>query len=331
LNQMMGIERLSAQSTSSSREDRTRVGMGPPRRSVFRRIVSEPLVQFLCIGAILFGVYRLVGPAQDTGESVRTITVTSDDLRQLTVAWLAQGRPAPTPQQLRGLVDQKVALEILSREAVALGLDKGDEVIRRRLAQKMEFLFEDVAAMKEPTTAELRSWYAENTHRFLLPARISFQHLYFAADRHGMAPEEAAKKKLASLVDPPANGAPSQGAEPDTFMMQDAYEDRTEEQLTRDFGPNFAKAIFGLQPGSWGGPIQSGYGWHVVHVDSVVASSAPDFEEVEARVKEALLEQQNKALKQKAFAQMRARYEVVSPPIDENVIKSLAPGSSGSP
>jgi peptidyl-prolyl cis-trans isomerase C len=329
VNQMLRMDGKTLQRSDPEKNDGARIGARGA--NIFRRLVSEPLVQFVCIGAVLFGAYRWLGPSQDAGESAKTVIVTRDDLRQLTVAWLAQGRPTPSPQQLRGLVDQKVALEILSREATALGLDKGDEVIRRRLAQKMEFLFEDVAAMREPANAELRSWYAENSQRFTLPARISFRHLYYAADRRGAPSEEAAKLKLASLVGGPADDSDTKIAEPDTFMMQDAYEDRTEEQLTRDFGPDFAKAIFKIQAGSWGGPIQSGYGWHVVHVDGMVPSSAPTFEEVEMKVKDAFLEQQNKVLKQKAFAQMRARYEVIAPPIDESLIRSLAPNAPDSP
>jgi peptidyl-prolyl cis-trans isomerase C len=96
-------------------------------------------------------------------------------------------------------------------------------------------------------------------------------------------------------------------------MLQDAYEDKTQDQIAREFGPDFAHAIFDLQPRSWTGPIQSGYGWHVIRIDSLVPSVAPAFEEVAPQVKDAWLDQQRKALKAKALDEMRARYKVVSP------------------
>jgi len=82
-------------------------------------------------------------------------------------------------------VEQKVRSEVLYREALALGLDKNDEIVKRRMAQKMQFLAEDVAAAQEPTTADLKAWYSTQTDKFAMPKRVSFRHLYFSPDRRG--------------------------------------------------------------------------------------------------------------------------------------------------
>src|ERR1700746_2704759 len=164
-----------------------------PLVRVLRRGLREPLLHFLLAGALIFAVYDLLNPpANGTSQADRMIVLTKDDLRQLVIGWLAQGREAPTVDEMRALVDQKVREQILAREAVGLGLDKDDEIIRRRLAQKMDFLAADIAALQEPSDAELRAWFAQNTPPFAWPPRASFRHLYFSFDRGPGARDEAA-------------------------------------------------------------------------------------------------------------------------------------------
>jgi parvulin-like peptidyl-prolyl isomerase len=205
-------------------------------------------------------------------------------------------------------------MEILVREAKDLGLDKDDEVIKRRLAQKMDFLFEDVAKVQDPTEAELRAWYTQNSERFAEPPRIAFHHLYFALD-HGGSEEQAVAAK-ARVAGHPPDEAVVKIAAADLFMFQDVYTDATPEQVAKEFGPGFAKAIFALSKGSWQGPVSSGYGWHLVFVDSLVPGSVPRFDEVEPKVKTAWLDDHARELKRGAFEALRARYTVVTPPLD---------------
>jgi hypothetical protein len=146
-------------------------------------LLREPLLHFLLVGTLIFAVYALLNPAANRTDQTNHIVLTKDDLRQLAVHWLAQGRAPPTADEMRALVEQKVSEEILFREAVALGLDKDDEIIKRRLAQKMDFLAADVVAFQDPSDAELRAWFAQNASRFALPPRASFRHLYFSSDR----------------------------------------------------------------------------------------------------------------------------------------------------
>jgi peptidyl-prolyl cis-trans isomerase C len=286
---------------------------GPKPPSLVRRWLREPLVHFLFAGALIFAIYQLLNPAANRTDRTNQIALTKDDLRQLAVHWLAQGRPLPTADQMHALIEQRVSEEILFREAVALGLDKDDEIIKRRLAQKMDFLAADLAALQDPSDAELRAWFTENSGRFALPPRASFRHLYFSFDRPGARNRAAAI--LDKVSDKPAN-VPEVATVADPFMFQDYYAERAPDQIAKEFGPDFAKAVFQLKPGAWQGPIESGYGWHLVFVDAIEPGRVPTFEEVEADVKSAWLNQKQREIKRIAFEAMRARYTVVVPPIE---------------
>jgi hypothetical protein len=269
-------------------------------------------MQFLLIGMALFLGYQALHPNPEGGAPSTRIELTDDDLRQISVAWLAQGRPAPTPEQMRSLVDMRVREEILYREALALGLDKGDTIVKRRLAQKMEFLFEDVSALRQPTREELRAWFEKNSERFALPPRASFRHLYFSPDRRGARAPEDAARALDTLRGQPAS-AQEATALADPFMFHDYYGDRSFEEMAKLFGPRFAQTLLQRQPGSWQGPIESGYGWHLVWVDSLTPSRVPAFEEVETEARTEWIADQRAETRRRAYEAMRARYEIVLP------------------
>ena len=143
---------------------------------------------------LLFAAYRMLHPELSGTTELNRIEVTADDLRQLEVAWTAQWHRPPTPDEMRGLVEGRVREEILYREALALGLDQGDTIVKRRLAQKMEFLADDVSALRDPTADELRAWYARNSERFAEPGRRSFRHVYFS---HGSSRRPGARGRHA--------------------------------------------------------------------------------------------------------------------------------------
>ena len=278
--------------------------------SIVLRLVREPLLQFLALGLLLFIGYQTLH--RTDGPHPGRIELTPDDLRQIALAWVAQGRPTPTPEEMHALVDARVREEILYREGLALGLDKDDTIVRRRMAQKMEFLFEDVAALREPTADELRGWFDENAERFPLPARATFRHLYFSPDRRGAHARGDAARALEKLAGKPMD-APDAKALADPFMFQDYYGDRVPDEVAKTFGPGFARALFRVAPGAWAGPIESGYGWHLVWVDTLTPVRVPALEEVKSDVKTAWTEERRAEVRQKAFAAMRARYEVVLP------------------
>ena len=286
-----------------------------------RRWLREPVVQFLAIGALLFAGNEVLQPNVDAGAPGSRIVLTDDDLRQLAAAWFAQGRTAPTQEQMRSLVDMRIREEILYREALALGLDRGDTIVKRRLAQKMEFLFEDVSALRQPTPEELKGWFERNADRFAVPPRASFRHLYFSPDRRGARAREDAAQALGALRGKPAGGRDG-SALADPFMFQDHYPDRSFEELAKLFGPRFAEALLRQPPGAWQGPIESGYGWHLVWVDSIAPRRVPAFEEVEGEVRAEWLADQRGETRRLAYEAMRSRYEVVLPASAERAVSA---------
>jgi hypothetical protein len=268
------------------------------------------------MGLALFVGYHTLHQETNRSNPSERIVLTEDDLLQLRAGWIGQGRPSPTPEDMRRLIEGKVREEILYREALALGLDKGDTIVKRRLAQKMEFLAEDLGSLDEPKADELKTWFEKNRERFTLPPRISFRHLYFSPDQHGERVKEAAESARRRLAGKTAD-SPVPATLADPFMFQDYYGDRTPEQVAKVFGTTFAESLFQLAPGSWHGPIESGLGWHVVWVESRISPRTPPFEEIELDIKSGWIEEQRTESKRRVFDTMKARYEVVLPNTSE--------------
>jgi peptidyl-prolyl cis-trans isomerase C len=277
-----------------------------------KRLLREPLIHFLLIGAALFAAYRYLQPARSAALSSKEIQLSVDELSQLAVLFQSQWRRDPTTEEFGRLVEQKVQSEVLYREALALGLDKNDEIVKRRMAQKMQFLAEDVAAAREPTTEELKTWYAKNTDKFAMPKRVSFRHLYFSPDRRSNHARDDAAKALGQLAGKPVDAKLDESFS-DPFMFQQYYRDRAPDYLGKEFGPQFAQAVAKLPTGSWQGPIESGFGWHLVFVDTAIPGRVPEFEEIEADVKTAWLGEQKTLAWDKAYKEMRAKYTLLVP------------------
>jgi peptidyl-prolyl cis-trans isomerase C len=290
-----------------------------------KRVLREPLLHFLFLGVALFGIYAWMHRGRGGVESSKQIALTLDDLQLMESYFESQWHRPPTPAEFQAMVEDKVREEVLYREGLAMGLDKDDTVVKRRMAQKMQFLAEDVAAAHEPSPTELKAWFEKNRSKFALPSRYSFRHLYFSPDKRGKNAREDAASVLAKIAGQPEDSrfAVSSG---DSFMFQDYYGDRTPEAIAKEFGPPFAVAIEKLKPGSWQGPIESGYGWHLVFVDTVIPGRIPALEEIESDVKTAWLNEQKATAWQKAYAEMRARYTVLLPAApDKDALRNQAP------
>jgi hypothetical protein len=284
--------------------------LAPPSR--LQRWLREPLLHFLAAGLTLFVAGHLLDSDRRASDQLSRIELTEDDLRRLDVVWTAQwGRP-PSPDERRNLVEDRIREEVLYREALALGLDRGDTIVKRRLAQKIQFLAEDVSGLRDPSDAELRAWFAQNGAPFALPGRMSFRHLYFSFDKRGDQAREAARRALETLRGQPS-AAVAGASLGDPFMFPDSYGERTAEDVARVFGTAFTEALFQLAPGAWQGPIESGFGWHLVRVESVAAGRVPPFEEVEPAVRAAWIDAQRVESRRRAYDAMRARYQVVLP------------------
>lgn len=305
------------------------------RRSFLPRLkvwLREPLLHFLLLGVALFAVYSYTQRGRGGFESSRQIVLTLDELRQMDMNFQLQWRRQPTPQEFSSMVEDKVREEVLYREGLAMGLDKDDTIVKRRMAQKMQFLAEDVAAAHEPSTTELEAWYQTHNDKFALPSRVSFRHLYFSPDHRGQGAHDAAVKAMGRIAGQPEDSKLAASIA-DRFMFQDYYRDRTSEELAKEFGPQFAVSVVKLKPGSWQGPVESGYGWHLVFVDTVIPGRIPAFEEVEPDVKTAWLAEQKTQAWRKAYEEIRAKYTVYlpAPSAKETVGAPVPPPQTGVP
>lgn len=310
---------------SESAEPKTAPPATKDRRSegLWRRLLGEPLVHFFAAGAVVFGAYWLFDNEPVAAVDGRRIEISANDVRQIAIAWLAQGRLPLTRYQLQSLIDQKVVEEVLFREGLALGLDRNDEIIKRRVVQKMDFLAADVAAMQEPDKAELVAWFSGNSDRFAIPPRASFRHLYFSPDNRGGAARGDAVAALDAISGKAAD-SPEVAAVADPFMLRTYYSNSTPDLMLKEFGPAFAAELFKLDPGGWRGPIQSGYGWHLVWIDAMEPGRVPTFEEVEAHVRSAWHDARYQKIKRSALEEMRARYTVDVVPLDAVDLRDLS-------
>src|SRR5713101_6652037 len=161
-------------------------------RSLLKRLLREPLLHFVLIGIALFAIYRALHSNADGSSDSKKIVLTTNDLDQMSLMWQAQRRFSPSEEQIQKLLENRVHEEVLYREALALGLDKNDTIVKRRMAQKMDFLAEDLSDLREPSHEELKTWFAKNSERFTVPGRASFRHLYFSFDKHGKQTAEVA-------------------------------------------------------------------------------------------------------------------------------------------
>lgn len=271
------------------------------------RLVREPLLHFLVLGACLFVLFYQVTDPVDTAAPNR-IVITKADVDRLTTQWQRQWRRPPTDRELEGLVDAYIREEILYREALALGLDKDDVIVRRRLGQKLEFLFKDLAEQSDPGEGELERFLAENPDRYTLPGRLSFTHVYFNRDKRGAGTEKDAEKTLDLLtsgtedVDPTSLG--------DRFLYQYRFDDQSAPQVARIFGSTFSERIAALDVGEWRGPIVSGYGIHLVRIGERTEPRQPALSEVRDKVRWDVIAERRKEIDSAFYDELRQRYEV---------------------
>lgn len=279
-----------------------------------RRILSEPLLHFLVLGALLFGLSSWLGKGggPTAGPDRQQVRLTANDLQWLVESWSKRWLRQPSPDELRGLVTDHLREELLSREGRALGLDRNDTYIRRRLAQKAEFLIQDASDAAEPTEADLTAFHAAHPALFSEGPWRSFRQVYFTTAHHEQA--------VAALV------ALQGGADPNTvgdrLSLETAYADAEPTEVAKLFGERFADALFTLSAGSWHGPIASGYGLHLVQVQSVRAGQVRPFASVRAQVRERWFDRQRCQAQERYFTELMKRYEIVA---DETVRPLIGP------
>ena len=270
-----------------------------------KKILHEPLAHFFLAGVFIFILYSLLEP--DAGNAEHII-VDKAVIERLKAGWSRQSGRLPTPPELDGMLAEYLSEELFYREARSLGLEQDDPVIRRRLAQKMDLLAESAAQQVQPADAELLEWYEAHPHLYRTDPRLGFRHIYFSHDRRDSSAEQDAAVLLTRLGGSDKNaGKPAQG---DSFMLPHEFIEIGRSQLGRLFGEEFAAALFELEPGSWQGPVRSGYGYHLVYPFDRKDSEPIPFAENRTRVMQDWQRDRYRQAKRELLEELKSRYEI---------------------
>lgn len=273
-----------------------------------RRLLREPLLHFLLLGGLLFLAHSLLNPG-GTSDDYRRIVVDEDARERLAQAFMLQWRRPPDSAELAALVDEHVREEVLYREAMRLGLDLDDAVIRRRLAQKMEALaMINLGPISAPGEEELRRHFADRSATFATAPERSFSHVYLDPGVRGPGIREDAGTLLRELR---AGGGIAPAGLGDTAPVARSFEGLTQREAARVLGRHFAEQLFALPLRSWQGPVESGYGLHLVFVSESTTPAVPDFEEVRDDLTREYLEDRHRALRSAMLDELKGSYEVV--------------------
>ncbi|KKK65306.1 hypothetical protein LCGC14_2975480 [marine sediment metagenome] len=269
-----------------------------------KKFYKEPLLHFLIIGALIFVLFSIVNKDEDI-VSGNKIVVSSAEIERLSDNWSKKWNRPPTETELKGLVDSYIKEEVYYREALALGLDQNDTILRRRLMQKMEFLSNDLADLSTPDETALNKYFLDNQEKYELPAQVSFTHIYFSLDKRGAKAFEDAKSVLSGLN---PLSAPEKG---DSFMMEYDFVQETPFEVERLFGKRFAEKLFTLETNTWLGPIESGYGLHLVRIVEKIDSRMPELASVIDKVRTDFMFEQRQKMNKEIYERFKERYEIV--------------------
>jgi len=273
------------------------------------KLLREPLLHFMFIGAAIYLLYGVFAePVPD--ETDKTIVVSAGEIEWMQSSWQKRWNRLPTDKEMDGLIQQYIKETVLYREALTMGLNQHDQVIRRRLAQKLEFLAKDLVALTPPTEEELQAYFAEHQDRYQEPPRYTFTQVFIDPDKRGDATLADAETIKATLI-AKGDAIEDVGALGDDFMLQNYYPEKDPIEIQKNFGSGFTESLIDLSPGQWHGPVLSGYGVHLVYVSNVSEPPAPVFAEVRERVVQEWKTDRGEELNEKFYANLRDSYTVV--------------------
>ena len=267
-----------------------------------KKLIREPLLHFLLIGAALFVVYE---QNREPGrEAPNRIVISSAQTEQLAAnferTWM---RPA-TEAELTDLIESYVRDEVFYREALAMGLDQSDPVVRQRMRSKLEFILEDLSSA-DVADEVLLAYLQEHPDKFRSPLQISFQQVYLSTDGRTdvVAEANAVLAKLNEGAAPESLGDPT--------LVPHAFTLATQSEIERSLGENFGVEVVELLPSdNWVGPVFSAFGGHLLRVSERVDARLPDLSEIRALVEREYLVERRAEIKELAYAKLREGYDV---------------------
>ncbi len=285
-----------------------------------RSFLKEPLFHFLLIGIALFVLYAIVNQ-EPADESSQQVTVSEGRITQLANIFAKTWQRPPTRKELQGLIDDFVLEEIYYRQAMALGINHNDTVVRRRLRQKLEFMTDEMTALLRPTDADLNQYLTEHPDSFRLPAVYTFEQIWFNPEKHE-DPETYMREQLEILL-------AGDGPVGDPSLLQSTFELVPRQNVDAQFGMGFSVKLDQLEPGQWQGPLASGLGLHLVRIESRTEDRVPDLEQIRSVVEREWRNWKRLQVKQETQDRLLAEYEVIVEWPSESGHSELSPFSNG--
>jgi hypothetical protein len=271
-----------------------------------RALLREPLIHFLLIGATLFLVFGVFD--DPAGPQSSRIVITNGQIEFLKARFAKTWQRQPTENELKELLNGHVREEILYREAMALGLDKDDSVVRRRMTQKLEFMGDDIAGITVPTDEDLRKYMEEHPENFRIEPRVAFRQIYIDVVKWGISADDEADRLLALLSD--TESKPDPDTLGDRLMIPGAYNLLPVSEIAKIFGEPFSLELVKSKEGQWTGPIQSGYGLHLVLITEKVAGRLPELAEVREAVEWEWSSAHKKNVRENIYKKLREKYTI---------------------
>lgn len=272
---------------------------------LMRNLLREPLLHFLLLGVLIFAVFKFV--SSETSQPGK-ILITQGRIESLETAFSRTWRRSPTASELEGLIRDYIREEVFAREAIALGLDKDDTIIRRRLRQKLEFISEDVTAHAEPTDEQLSAYLKAHADAFRGDRRFTFRQVYLNPQQRGTNLRREASQLLAQLRR--SGGQTDISALGDSLLLENEFEGIAAAEVVKQFGEQFAATLGEMAVGQWQGPLESGFGVHLVLMTERTDGSMPALEDVRAAVRREWINERRLETNEKFYRTLLQRYTV---------------------
>ena len=272
---------------------------------MLKTIVKEPLLQFLIIGVVVFSLVSVMSESNEPDNL--TINVSPAQIERWKAVFEQQRLRPPTETEVTELIDDHIREEILYREAIAMGLEKDDTVVRRRMVHKIRFVTEGLFTFEEPEEEKLTHYIEEHAARYRIPDQITFSQVYFNVSKENATKAAATLKTLNSMDTFTKEQLKELG---DPIFVDSKFQDVSIKEVSKTFGIAFSEGINNLTTGEWHGPLQSGLGLHLVKVDKVTEMPLPQASEIKDRVLADYKQEQFKKLNESFYEDLKSRYEI---------------------
>lgn len=279
-------------------------GLHQNRRAQLKRILREPVFQFLILACAIFAYFNFAQEDRPAETEVDQIVIAENDLRVLIEQHKSIWNRSPTQDELNALIERTIHEEVMMREAIALGLDRGDAVIRARLNQKMQFFSDSAVQMLEPDDTILQAFMESNPAAYIAPAKVTFEQI-FLGDSIDEQDVQQALELLASGASPASLGRRG--------LLPKSLSQASEQNTDGTFGNGFFAQVANTKIGVWAGPVRSGFGWHLVNVAQYAPEQLPPFNQVRDKVLADWRNEQRQIVSKAQYAKFLAGYDIVKP------------------